>query len=75
MGATRVKNASIWNWQGVGIPFLRVQVQQFLKAEWIYFAACIIYKEHSWEEIKSSHLSEKLVIKVVIKLICNHKAT
>lgn len=38
------------------------------------FAACIIYKEHSWEEIKSSHLSEKLETKVVIKLIYNHKA-
>lgn len=37
-------------------------------------ATCIIYKEHSWEEMKSSHSSMKLETKVVIKLIYNHKA-
>lgn len=45
-----------------------------LKDRMQYFATCIIYKEHSWEEFKGFFI-KKLETEAVIQFIWNHEAT
>lgn len=67
MGTTKVKMPSFLIDRVYIYPLCTSEL--VLKDRIEFFAICIIYKEHSREEVKSFHLCEKLETQAVIQFI------